>query len=493
MTYDVAIIGAGVIGSALFRELGKFRLSTVLIEKENDVALGCSRANSAIVHAGYDPPTGTLMARFNVEGNRMYPRLCDELSVPFRQNGSLIVALTDDELPQLHNLYENGTRNGVEGLEIVDADAVRSLEPNLKESIRGALVAPTGGIVGSYEFTTALAENGVVNGGEVLLNSEVVKIEKLAKNGIPLEDNKREGYFRLTFKNGSSVDARFIVNAAGIYSDVVQQLIGEKRFTVKPRKGEYYILDKRQGGLVDRTIFMCPSKLGKGVLISPTVHGNLLVGPDAQDGEDKEDFSTTKQGLEFVRSMSRLLSDKVDFGDAIRNFAGLRSLPDGKDFIIERDPDVAGLVNLAGIKSPGLTSAPAIASYAVQLLADCGLELKENPDFNPNRTEVRFSSLSDEERIALVAKDPRYGRVVCRCEEVTEGEIVDSIRRPLGARTLDGVKRRYRPGSGRCQGGFCGPRVLEILSRELGVSRESILKDKDGSYILLGDTKESRE
>ena len=493
MTYDVAIIGAGVIGSALFRELGKFRLSTVLIEKENDVALGCSRANSAIVHAGYDPPTGTLMARFNVEGNRMYPRLCDELSVPFRQNGSLIVALTDDELPQLHNLYENGTRNGVEGLEIVDADAVRSLEPNLKESIRGALVAPTGGIVGSYEFTTALAENGVVNGGEVLLNSEVVKIEKLAKNGIPLEDNKREGYFRLTFKNGSSVDARFIVNAAGIYSDVVQQLIGEKRFTVKPRKGEYYILDKRQGGLVDRTIFMCPSKLGKGVLISPTVHGNLLVGPDAQDGEDKEDFSTTKQGLEFVRSMSRLLSDKVDFGDAIRNFAGLRSLPDGKDFIIERDPDVAGLVNLAGIKSPGLTSAPAIASYAVQLLADCGLELKENPDFNPNRTEVRFSSLSDEERIALVAKDPRYGRVVCRCEEVTEGEIVDSIRRPLGARTLDGVKRRCRPGSGRCQGGFCGPRVLEILSRELGVSRESILKDKDGSYILLGDTKESRE
>ena len=493
MTYDVAIIGAGVIGSALFRELGKFRLSTVLIEKENDVALGCSRANSAIVHAGYDPPTGTLMARFNVEGNRMYPQLCAELSVPFRQNGSLIVALTDEELPQLHNLYENGTRNGVEGLEVVDADAVRRLEPNLKESIRGALVAPTGGIVGSYEFTTALAENGVVNGGEVLLNSEVVKIEKFAKDGTLLENKKQEGNFRLTFRDGSSIDARFVVNAAGIYSDVVQQLIGEKRFTVKPRKGEYYILDKRQGGLVDRTIFMCPSKLGKGVLISPTVHGNLLVGPDAQDGEDKEDFSTTKQGLEFVRNMSKLLSDKVDFSDAIRNFAGLRSLPDGKDFIIERDPDVAGLVNLAGIKSPGLTSAPAIAVYAVQLLADCGLDLKDNPDFNPNRTEIRFSSLSEEEKIALIAKDSRYGRVICRCEEVTEGEIVDSIRRPLGARTLDGVKRRCRPGSGRCQGGFCGPRVLEILSRELGVSRESIMKDKDGSYILLGDTKESRD
>lgn len=492
MTYDVAIIGAGVIGSALFRELGKYRLSTALIEKENDVALGCSRANSAIVHAGYDPPTGTLMARFNVEGNRMYPRLCAELSVPFRQNGSLIVALTDDELPQLQRLYENGTRNGVEGLEVVDSDAVRLLEPNLRESVRGALVAPTGGIVGSYEFTTALAENGVVNGGKVLLNSEVVKIDKLDKDGVLLEDKKRDGYFRITFKNGSSVDARFIVNAAGIYSDVVQQFIGEKRFSVRPRKGEYYILDKRQGNLVDRTIFMCPSKLGKGVLISPTVHGNLLVGPDAQDGDDKEDFSTTKQGLDFVRNMSKLLSDKVDFGDAIRNFAGLRSLPDGKDFIIERDPDVAGLVNLAGIKSPGLTSAPAIALYAVQLLADCGLELNDNPDFNPNREEIRFSSLSDEEKLKLVAKNPLYGRVICRCEEVTEGEIVDAIRRPLGARTLDAVKRRCRPGSGRCQGGFCGPRVLEILSRELGVERESIQKDKDGSYILLGNTKESR-
>lgn len=492
MTYDVAIIGAGVIGSALFRELGKYRLSTALIEKENDVALGCSRANSAIVHAGYDPPTGTLMARFNVEGNRMYPQLCAELSVPFRQNGSLIVALTDDELPQLQRLYENGIRNGVEGLEVVDADAVRLLEPNLKESIRGALVAPTGGIVGSYEFTTALAENGVVNGGKVLLNSEVVKIDKLDKDGVLLEDKKRDGYFRITFKNGSSVDARFIVNAAGIYSDDVQQFIGKKRFSVKPRKGEYYILDKRQGNLVDRTIFMCPSKLGKGVLISPTVHGNLLVGPDAQDGDDKEDFSTTKQGLDFVRNMSKLLSDKVDFGDAIRNFAGLRSLPDGKDFIIERDPDVAGLVNLAGIKSPGLTSAPAIALYAVQLLADCGLELNDNPDFNPNREEIRFSALSDEEKLKLVAKNPLYGRVICRCEEVTEGEIVDAIRRPLGARTLDAVKRRCRPGSGRCQGGFCGPRVLEILSRELGVERESIQKDKDGSYILLGNTKESR-
>ena len=491
MTYDVAIIGAGVIGSALFRELGKYRLSRVLIEKENDVALGSSRANSAIVHAGYDPPTGSLMARFNVAGNRMYPKLCEELSVPFRLNGSLIVALTDDELPQLQALYENGTKNGVEGLEIIGAEAVHALEPNLKESIRGALVAPTGGIVGSYEFTTALAENGVANGGDVRLSSEVVKIEKFNDEGGLADDlTKRGGYFRVTFKSGESVDARYVVNAAGVYSDAVQQLIGKKRFSVTPRKGEYYILDKRQGGIVDRTIFMCPSKLGKGVLISPTVHGNLLVGPDAQDGEDKEDVSTTRKGLDFVRDMSKLLSDRVDFSDSVRNFAGLRALPSGKDFIIEMDPDVDAFLNLAGIKSPGLTSAPAIAEYAIELLANAGLDFKENPDFNPNRTEIRFADLTNEEKASLVKKDPRYGRVICRCEQITEAEIVDSIRRPLGARTLDGVKRRCRPGSGRCQGGFCGPLVLDILARELGVSREEIDKDKTGSYILVGKTKE---
>ncbi len=491
MLYDVAIIGAGVIGSALFRELGKYTLKTVLIEKENDVALGSSRANSAIVHAGYDPPNGTMLARFNVEGNKLYPKLCEELSVPYRQNGSLIVALCEEDLVQLHKLYENGVKNGVVGLEVIDAQAVQRMEPNLQSTICGALVAPTGGIVGSYEFTTALAESGVINGGDVLLNSKVVKIEKFNKDGELLSDTSKDGYFHLTFANGNTTDARFVVNAAGLYSDAVQQLIGKPRYTVTPRKGEYYILDKRQGKLVDRTIFMCPSKLGKGVLISPTVHGNLLVGPDAQDGNDKEDVATSSQGLGFVRRTSALLSDKVDFRDSIRNFAGLRALPSGKDFIIELDPDVRGLLNLAGIKSPGLTSAPAIAKYAVELLADVGLDLKEDPSFDPYRLQVHFADLSDADKAEMIRKDSRFGRVVCRCEQITEGEIVEAIRRPLGATTLDGVKRRCRPGSGRCQGGFCGPRVLEILSRELDVPRESLFKDRDGSYILIGRTKES--
>ncbi len=489
MLYDVVIIGAGVVGSALFRELSRYQLSTLLIEKENDVALGSSRANSAIVHAGYDPPTGSFMARFNVEGNRIYPKLCQDLSVPFRANGSMIVALTEADLSHLEKLYENGVKNNVEGLEIVSAQAVKNLEPNLKDDICGALLAPTGGIVDSYEFTTALAENGAVNGGEVLLNSEVVSIQKRGTEGEILEDKNKDGFFEIGLRNGKCVKARFLVNAAGIYSDFVQGLIGKKRFTVTPRKGEYYILDKKQGNLVDRTIFMCPSKLGKGVLISPTVHGNLLVGPDAQDGNDKDDFSTTRQGLDFVKQTSRLLSDKVDFSDSIRNFAGLRALPDGKDFIIEVDPDVSGLINLAGIKSPGLTSAPAIANYAVDLLANSGLDLHEKKVFIPNREVIRFSALSDVEKVEVIAKDPLFGRVVCRCEQVTEGEIVEAIRRPLGARTLDGVKRRCRPGAGRCQGGFCYPKVLEILARETGLPEASIEKDKSGSYVLLGCTK----
>lgn len=491
--YDAAIIGAGIIGSALFRELGKYRSSIVLVEKENDVALGASRANSAIAHAGYDPPTGSFAARFNVEGNRLYPKLCEELSVPFKQNGSLIVALSDEDLPTLRQLYDNGAKNGVERLELLDAEGVRRLEPNLLPSICGALHAPTGGIVGAYELTTALAENGVVNGGELRLNAEVVKIVKFDANGAPAENlAEKGGFFRLFFADGTSLDARFVVNAAGLFSDAVQQLIGKPRFSVFPRKGEYFILDRRQGELVSRTIFTCPSKLGKGVLVSPTVHGNLLVGPNAQDGDDKTDVATTRSGLDFVREASAQITDKIDFRDTIRNFAGLRAQPNGSDFIIELDPDVAGLLNLAGIKSPGLTSAPAIAKYAVELLANAGLDLKENPDFNPNRVETRFAALSDAEKSELVRKDPRFGRIICRCEQITEGEIVESIRRPVGARTIDGVKRRCRPGCGRCQGGFCGPRVLEILARELGIEPEQVEKDRAGSFLLTGKTKEPR-
>lgn len=479
--YDVAIIGAGITGSALFRELSRFKLKVALLEKENDVSLGASRANSAIVHAGYDPPSGSLMAKLNVAGNAMYPKLCAELSVAFKNNGSLICALSAEETKKLTELFENGRKNGVPRLELLDHAAVHALEPNLAERVCGALYAKTGGIVGAYELTTALAENGVVNGGDLSLNFAVEKIKRV--------ETPNGAIFEIHSETGDTVRARFVVNAAGLYADVVNNLVAKPSFEIKPRRGEYYVLDKSQGTLAVRTLFVCPGKLGKGVLVSPTVHGNLIVGPDAQDHVARSDTATTAQGLDFVRTNALLLTEKINFRDSIRNFAGLRAVSTKKDFIIEQAPNVARFFNLAGIKSPGLTSAPAIAEYARDLLANAGLTLVEKTDFNPNRHETRFLSLSADEKAELIRSNPAFGRVICRCETITEGEIVEAIHRPVGATTLDGVKRRVRPGCGRCQGGFCAPRVLEILARELGENRREILQDRTGSYILTDRTK----
>ena len=479
--FDAAIVGAGIVGSALFRELSRFRLSLVLLEKENDVSLGASRANSAIVHAGYDPPTGSLMAKMNVAGNALYPKLCGELSVPFKNNGSLICALSDDDLPKIDALLENGRKNGVPNLERLDRDSVHALEPNLSDLIVGALYAKSGGIVGAYEMTTALAENGVVNGGELKLNFAVERIQKIA--------SEEGDVFEITSAGGETVRARYLVNAAGVYADAVNNLIAKPSFEIHPRKGEYFVFDKSQGRLAERTLFVCPGKLGKGVLVSPTVHGNLIAGPDAQDGVGRDETATSAEGLAFVRQNAALLTDKLNFRESIRNFAGLRAVSTAHDFIVAESPDVPCFFNLAGIKSPGLTSAPAIAEYARDLLADAGLKLIEKPDFNPNRHETRFMSLPADEKAELIRSNPAFGRVICRCESITEGEIVESIRRPVGATTLDGVKRRCRPGCGRCQGGFCGPRVLEILARELGKKRPEIFQDRNGSYILTERTK----
>ncbi|MBQ1455542.1 MAG: NAD(P)/FAD-dependent oxidoreductase [Thermoguttaceae bacterium] len=473
--FDVAIIGAGIVGAALFRELSRYRVRIVLLERENDVALGASRANSAIVHCGCDPKAGTAMARFNTAGNRMFPELCRQLDVPFVQNGSLICAFGDEELPVLKALFDNGRANGVEHLEILDAASARALEPNLSSAVRGALFAPTGGIVGPYELTTALAENGVVNGGELLLNFDTAAISRSDK-----------GPFTVTAADGRTVTARYVVNAAGINADKVHNLIARPTFQIRPRRGEYYVFDKSQGSLFDRTIFVCPGKLGKGILVSPTVNGNLIAGPNAQDGIARDDTAVTAAGLAEVRAGAQRITEAISWRDTIRNFAGLRAISTRDDFIIEEAPDQKGFFDLAGIKSPGLTSAPAIALAARDLLADAGLELVEKKDFNPNRHETRFLSLPPQKRRALAERDSAYGRIVCRCESITEGEIIESIRRPVGATTLDGVKRRCRPGSGRCQGGFCSVRVLEILARELGKDQREILQDKAGSSIILG-------
>lgn len=474
--YDIAIIGAGVIGTSIFRELTKYNLKVVVLEKEKDVSMGTSKANSAIVHAGYDPKEGTLMAKFNVKGNEMFEDLCKELSVPFKRNGSLIIAFNDEDMNTVHELYENGTKIGVKGLKILTREEVLEKEPNLSDEIAGALYAPTGGIVGPFEYTIALAENGVANGGEIKLEKEVVSIEK-------------NDLFKITTKDGEVIESRFVINAAGLYADKIHNLICKESFKIIPRSGEYFVMDKSQGSLFTHTIFQCPSKLGKGVLVTPTVHGNLLVGPDARDIEDKEDLGTVGEGLNFVREASMRTTKKVNFREGIRNFAGLRANPDKGDFIVEENENVKGFIDVAGMKSPGLSSAPAIALEVIDILgkAECKLEKKTN--FNGKRDQVHFMELSSKEKAELIRKNPQYGRMTCRCESITEGEIVDAIHRSFGVLSLDGIKRRCRPGMGRCQGGFCGPRVQEIIAREYNVPLEDVVQEKSGSYILLGKTK----
>lgn len=474
--YDVAIIGAGIIGTAIFRELTKYNLKVVILEKENDVSMGTSKANSAIVHAGYDPEQGTLMAKYNVKGNEMFEDLCKELNVPFKRNGSLIIGFNDEDMETIKWLYQNGNKNGVKGLKVLNKDEVLKLEPNLNKEVVGALLAPTGGIVGPFELTIALAENGVQNGGEIKLNKEVVKIEK--------DDD-----FKIFVKDGEVVKSRYLINAAGLYADKIHNMICDESFEITPRSGEYFVLDKRQGKVVNHTIFQCPSKMGKGVLVAPTVHGNLLVGPDAIDIEDREDLGTTGEGLNAVREASLKITDKVNFRDTIRNFAGLRAQPSTGDFIIEENNKIKKFIDVAGIKSPGLSSAPAIAEGVVDILKNAGCKLENNPDFNGKREQVHFMELSNSEKAELIKKNSQYGRIICRCESITEGEIVDAIHRSFGVLSIDGIKRRCRPGMGRCQGGFCGPRVQEIIAREYNIPLEYVVLDKSGSYILYGKTK----
>ncbi|MCR3758126.1 NAD(P)/FAD-dependent oxidoreductase [Clostridium felsineum] len=474
--YDVAIIGAGVIGCSIFRELTKYNLKVVVLEKERDVSMGTSKANSAIVHAGYDPEEGTLMAKYNVKGNEMFEELCKELSVPFKRNGSLVLAFDREDMSKVKHLYENGTKLGVKGLKILNKAEVLDMEPNLNEEIEGALYAPTGGIVGPFEYTIALAENGVQNDGEIKLKKEVVSI-------------KKDGTFKILTKDGETIEAKFVINAAGVYADKIHNLICKESFKISPRSGEYFVMDKSQGNVVSHTIFQCPSKLGKGVLITPTVHGNLLVGPDARDVEDKEDLGTISEGLNQVREASMRSTKEVNFRESIRNFAGLRANPDTGDFIVEENDEVKGFIDVAGMKSPGLSSAPAIALDVVNILnaAGCSLEKKEN--FINKREQIHFMELAPEEKAELIKKNDMYGRIICRCESITEGEIVAAIKRSFGVLSLDGIKRRCRPGMGRCQGGFCGPRVQEIIAREYKVPLESVVLEKDNSYILLGKTK----
>ncbi|WIV12678.1 NAD(P)/FAD-dependent oxidoreductase [Proteiniborus sp. MB09-C3] len=479
--YDIAIIGAGVIGAFIARELARYELNIVLIDKENDVSNGASKANSAIIHAGYDAKLGTNMAKFNSLGNPMFDKVCEELDVEFKRTGSFVVGFDDADMETIKELYQRGLDNEIEGLEIIDGDKVREMEPNLNDTIKGALYAPTCGIISPWELTIALAENAADNGVEILLNNEVVDIKKI-ELGYKIITNKRE------------IDSKYVINCAGVYADKVNDMVSKDSFIITPRKGQYFVLDKSVGDFVNTVVFQCPSKVGKGILIAPTIHGNLLLGPDAEDIEDKDDVSTASENLEYIKEIAKNSSSSVPVSKVITTYSGLRSEVSTGDFIIGEAKDAKGFINVAGIKSPGLSSSPAIAEYVVDIMKGITGELKEKSDFNPRRRRViRFNNLGDEEKAELIKKDPSFGRIICRCESVTEGEIVDIIRRNAGATTVDGVKRRARPGTGRCQGGFCGPRIVEILARELNKDMDEIVKDREGSYILIGNTNKGKK
>ncbi len=474
---DVVIIGAGIVGSLIARELSQYKLEAVLLDRSNDVANGSTKANSGIIHAGYDAIPGTSKAKFNALGNPLFDALCEQLDVEFSRIGSLVVAFSEAERATLERLYQRGLRNGIAEMRIVEGDELFAFEPNLNEAAVCALYAPQAGIIDPWEITIAAAENAAGNGVEILLNFLVEDIEK------------RAGSFRIIGQD-QEIESRFVINCAGVFSDDIHNMVASPSFTVTPRKGQYFVLDKTAGDVINHVLFQCPTEAGKGVLVTRSVHGNLLVGPDSISIQDKDDLDTTRDRLDFVRRSASKISKKIPFDQVIRSFSGLRATPDTKDFIIGEPEDAGGFIDVAGIESPGLTAAPAIAHHVRELLsAKCGA-LEKRADFNPRRRPlVRFMSQPDERKNELIREDPRFGRVICRCEHITEAEIVDAIHRNAGATTIDGVKKRVRPGMGRCQGGFCEPQVLKILARELGKDITEIVKNERSSYILTGSTK----
>lgn len=475
--YDVLIIGAGVTGSAIARELSRYCLKIAVLEREEDVCAGTSKANSGIVHAGFDAKPGSWKAKMNIRGSRMMEELSQKLDFPYKRNGSLVLCFSEENREHLHKLYAQGIKNGVEGMEILEREEVLRLEPALSKAVVCALHVPGGGIVCPFKLNIALAENAAENGAEFFFEEKVTEIVKAGN-----------GYKVLTEKG--SYEAKIVVNAAGVYGDELHNQISERKLHITARKGEYCLMDKKTGNLVSHTIFQLPTVMGKGILVTPTVHGNLLVGPTALDVTDKESVDTTAEGLSDVLKKAALSVDRLPGGQIITSFAGLRAHEDGSDFILGEVEDAPGFFDAVGIESPGLTSAPAIGEWMADRIVE---KLKKETEIQKKRSFVEtrkdipaMASASREEAQVLIAENPAYGNVICRCERVTEGEILAAIHRPLGARSLDGVKRRTRAGMGRCQAGFCSTKVMEILERELSMTPEQITKAGGASRMLAG-------
>lgn len=478
--YDIAIIGAGVVGALAARELSRYDLRIVLVDRLNDAGAGATRANSAIVHAGFDAMPGSLKAKYNVAGAATMPALCEQLHVPYQNTGSVVLAFDDADRKMLDELKARGEQNGVPGLEILEGEALFAREPNANPDCTGALWAPTAGIVCPYELAIAAAECAAGNGVEFLREFAVKEI------------NFTDEHFALHAADGRKICAETVINAAGVHVDDIARMIGDDSFNITPVKGEYLLLDKTQQGVVNTVVFQCPSPKGKGILVSPTVHGNVLVGPNAQEIDDRLSLTTTAAALQEVQLAAKRSLPDYQIRDTITSFAGLRARCDRHDFVIEPSSIHPRFIHAGGIESPGLSAAPAIAKELAKLAV--GTIAPDRPckknDWNPGREKpIRVHELTTDEYAALVKEQPAYGRIICRCETISEGEILHAIHSPAGARDVDGIKRRTRSGMGRCQGGFCGTKLLEIIAQELGIPMEEVTKSGGNSQVLLGRTK----
>ncbi len=475
--FDVIIIGAGVTGCAIARELSRQERKILVLERNSDVCEGTSKANSGIVHSGYDAMPGTQKARFNLQGNLMMEKLSKELDFPYKNNGSLVLMFNNADRYKLDSLLDRGIQNGVQGLRIVEQDELRIMEPSINDNVIAALYAPTGGIVCPFNLTIALAENAAVNGVAFGFNTNVTAI-------------RRNGSDYIVSTDRDSFETHYIINAAGVYADTIHSMVSKTPMHITPVRGQYCLFDKETGNTVSHTLFQLPTEKGKGVLITPTVHGNLMAGPTAEILDDKEAYNTTSEGIDNVLKTGASSIREVPVRKVITSFAGLRAHEDKGDFIVQEADDAKGFIDAAGIESPGLTAAPAIGVYVAELMQQID-RVPNKSDFISQRNGIHcIAEASDEIRAALIKKNPAYANVICRCETVTEGEIIEAIHRPLGATSLDGVKRRTRAGMGRCQSGFCSPKVVNILARELNIPVEAVTKCGDGSEILTGRNKE---
>ena len=473
MDYDAVVIGGGVIGSAIIRYLSLYNMKTLLVEKEEDISSGTTKANSGIVHAGYDPEPGTLKAKLNVKGAKMIKEESGKLHFDYKVNGAMVVSFSPNDDYKIDELYERGIKNGVEDMEIISGDEARRLEPNLSENITKCLYLKSSAIVCPFSLTQALSENAYENGAEFKFNTKVENVEKT------------EGGYKITTNSGTTITTRAVINAAGVYGDTINNMVSEKKLHITPRRGSYMLFDNETQGMFNSTIFQLPSSKGKGVLVTPTVHGNLMIGPNSVDIPDKDDTSTTAFDLDYISKEALRTTPSIPFRKVITSFSGLRAHEDSGDFIVGEAEDAPGFFNAIGIESPGLSSSLSIGEMVARMVADrLGIEKKENPVLE-RKAAPRPKEMSIDERNELIKSNPSYGRIVCRCEEISEGEIIDAITRPLGARSLDGVKRRVRAGMGRCQGGFCSPKVMELIEKYASIPFDEITKNSKGSNITV--------